>query len=259
MSAPIRTKIGTSAQGACTAEVGSASMAREATGSVIERRRGDGRVFALRFRAYGRRHYLTLGSERQGWTRHKAALELANVMADVRRGTWRPPGTATAAKAPPDPSFHEFASQWLESRRHEFAPRTAEDYELALTHHLLPFFAKHTLSEITAQEVDRYKALKVRERELALVERPLSNRTIKQDADSARSDPRPRGSLRADRPQPGEDQGREAEGGAAAACAPLRLAGPNTAASGRGQSRPSRHGDHGRRPTGLRADASALA
>jgi integrase len=67
---------------------------------------------------------------------------------------------------------------WLESRRHEFAARTAEDYELALSHHLLPFFKDHRLSEITAQEVDRYKAAKVREREEGTVERPLSNRTI---------------------------------------------------------------------------------
>jgi integrase len=60
----------------------------------------------------------------------------------------------------------------------EFASRTVEDYELALTHHLLPFFKDHRLSEITAQEVDRYKATKVRERELGEVKRPLSNPTI---------------------------------------------------------------------------------
>jgi integrase len=121
---------------------------------------------------------LTLGSARDGWTRRKAEIELANVMADVRRGTWRPPEAATATREPIDPTFHEFASEWLETRRHELAPRTVEDYELALTHHLLPFFAKHSLREITTQEADRYKALKVRERELGLVKRPLSNRTI---------------------------------------------------------------------------------
>ena len=68
-------------------------------------------------------------------------------------------------------------SEWLEARQGEFAARTIEDYSLALSHHLLPFFAEHKLSEITAQEVDRYKAAKIREREQALV-RPLSNRTI---------------------------------------------------------------------------------
>ena len=82
---------------------------------------------------------------------------MANVLADVRRGIWRPPSRPTAPSRS-EPTFHEFASEWLEARRHEFAPRTAEDYELALTHHLLPFFAEHKLSEITAREVDRYKA-----------------------------------------------------------------------------------------------------
>src|SRR3954451_20336545 len=70
------------------------------------------------------------------------------------------------------------ASEWLDARRHEFATRTVEDYTLALSHHLLPFFKDHLLSEITAQEVDLYKAAKVREREEKLVDRPLSNRTI---------------------------------------------------------------------------------
>ena len=41
-----------------------------------------------------------------------------------------------------------------------------------------PYFANHRLSEITIQEVDRYREAKVRERERGLVERPLSNATI---------------------------------------------------------------------------------
>jgi len=171
-------KSATSSRRTVDAGVRSGSMPRQATGSVVERQRSDGRVFALRFGAYGRRRYVTLGSEREGWTRDKAEVELANVLADVRRGTWKPAEPAAAAKEPIDPTFHEFASEWLAARRHEFAPRTVEDYELALTHHLLPFFAEHQLSEITAQEVDRYKAQKVREREEGLAERPLSNRTI---------------------------------------------------------------------------------
>jgi integrase len=153
-------------------------MARKATGQVVERRRLGGRTFALRFQAYGKRRYLSLGTAEQGWTRRKAEDELANVLADVRRGIWKPARTTDATEEIPAPTFHEFASEWLSTRRHEFAARTVEDYELALTHHLLPFFGEHRLSEITAQEVDRYKAAKVREREQELVERPLSNRTI---------------------------------------------------------------------------------
>jgi integrase len=153
-------------------------MPRDSNGQVVERSRKGGRTFALRFRAYGKRRYLTLGSSEGGWTRAKAEEELANVLADVRRGIWKPPEPAPRIEEKEQPTFHEFASEWLNARRDEFAPRTAEDYELALTHHLLPFFAEHRLSEITAREVDRYKAAKVREREQGLVDRPLSNRTI---------------------------------------------------------------------------------
>src|SRR4249920_26660 len=128
-------------------------MGRKATGQVVENDGAGGRSFALRFRAYGKRRYVTLGSAADGWTRGKAVEELANILADVRRGIWTPP---ERSEPPPEPTFHEFASEWLESRRHEFAARTAEDYELALSHHLLPFFKDHRLSEITAQEADRY-------------------------------------------------------------------------------------------------------
>lgn len=66
-------------------------MARQATGQVLERKRGDGtRVWALRFRAYGKRRRLTLGTAEEGWTRQRAGEELQNVLADVRCGTWRP-------------------------------------------------------------------------------------------------------------------------------------------------------------------------
>lgn len=153
-------------------------MARKATGQVVERKRKGGRAFALRFQAYGKRRYVSLGTAAEGWTRRKAEDELANVLADVRRGIWKPARLGDAAEEAPAPTFHEFASEWLETRRHEFAARTVEDYELALTHHLLPFFKDHRLGEITAQEVDRYKAAKVRDREQGLIERPLSNRTI---------------------------------------------------------------------------------
>ncbi len=153
-------------------------MPRRPTGQVLERERDGALVFALRFRAYGERRYVTLGTTAQGWTRRKAEEELANILADVRRGIWQP-AKAQESKAPEtEPTFHEFASEWFETRRHEFAPRTREDYELSLTRHLLPFFKAHLLSEITTQEADRYKAAKVREREEQLVERPLSNRTI---------------------------------------------------------------------------------
>jgi len=144
-------------------------MARPASGQVIERVRGTDTVFALRFRAEGRRHYLTLGRRSDGWSRRRAEEELANLLADVRRGIWRAP----VSKPPPEPvttrpTFHEFASQWYAKRELEgLRPRTLEYDRWALTRHLLPHFAGHYLTQVTAEEVDRYAGSKVAEGRLS--------------------------------------------------------------------------------------------
>lgn len=90
---------------------------------------------------------------------------MQNILADIRRGIWKPPQPEPAVQPAEDPTFHEFATQWFEARRHEVAPRSVEDYQWGLTRHLLPFFKDHHLSQITIAEVDRYKVTKVRERE----------------------------------------------------------------------------------------------
>ena len=141
-------------------------MAKRATGEVIERKRKGGRVFALRFRAYGRRHFITLGGAEDGWTRQKAEAELRHVLADVDRGLWAP-GVTSAREAPAAPTFHEFASEWLEARRGELKETTIADYTWQLCNHLLPFFHRHRLPQITVAEVDRYRDHKVRERVLS--------------------------------------------------------------------------------------------
>jgi hypothetical protein len=93
-------------------------MARRSTGQVLERRGAKGRAFALRFRAYGRRHYVTLGTSAEGWTRQTAQTELENILADVRRGTWTPARPTAAVEEPQaEPTFHVFASEWVERRR----------------------------------------------------------------------------------------------------------------------------------------------
>jgi integrase len=153
-------------------------MARESTGQVLERQGKHGTAYAARVRAYGERHYLTLGHTHNGYTRRQAETELQNILADIRRGTWTPTPTQPVAAPAQDPTFHEFASQWFESHRHEVAARSVEDYRWGLTRHLLPFFKDHHLTQITIAEVDRYKTTKVRQREQSKDKRSLSNGSI---------------------------------------------------------------------------------
>jgi integrase len=142
-------------------------MPRPASGQVVEDTRRRSPTFGLRFRAYGKREYVRLGTRDEGWTRERAHEELENVLADVRRGIWRP-----ARREPVDaprevPTFHEFASEWFERQKVEGGRRGggltesgAADLEWRLSSHLLPFFAKMRLDAITVADVDRYRSAK---------------------------------------------------------------------------------------------------
>ncbi len=136
-------------------------MARKASGQIIPPK--DGRGWAIRFRAYGERRYVALGSSEEGWSRQKAEDELANVQADVRRGTWRPHEPESVEAPAEVPTLHEFASEWFDGASPGWRERTRVDYRWRLSDHLLPYFAKHRLSAITVEEVDRYRRAKVRE------------------------------------------------------------------------------------------------
>ncbi len=167
-------------------------MPRKATGSVVEPK--DRRAWALRFRAYGKRRYVALGTSGEGWNRAKAERELRHVLADVERGIWQPSAPEPEQSSGEVPTFHEFASEWLEDSSPELREQTRVDYRWRLSNHLLPYFADHRLSAITVEEIDRYRRAKVREskamesarqKQLALpkakrtrVPRPLSNGTI---------------------------------------------------------------------------------
>lgn len=134
-------------------------MPRRATGSVLERQTKTGTSFALRFRAYGKRRYAGLGSEAEGWTRARAEDELEALLDAVRRGVWAP----TQRVGRRDPQFQAFVWQWWETKRLEFVPATRAAYEAELRNHLIPFFGRHRLSQITAREVDRYRRHKLQE------------------------------------------------------------------------------------------------
>jgi len=167
-------------------------MPRKASGSVVEPK--DGRAWAIRFRAYGQRRYVALGTLDEGWTRKKAERTLGHVLADVDRGIWKPEAPPPDQAPGTEPTFHEFASDWFEGIAPELRERTRTDYQWRLSNHLLPYFAKHPLSAITVEEVDRYRREKVREskavaaarqRQLTLpkkdrkrLARPLSNGSI---------------------------------------------------------------------------------
>jgi integrase len=133
----------------------------------MKRTRTDSTVYALRFNAHGRRQYVTLGSSKDGWTQAKAQAALEDELAKVQLGTWTPPELEPAPEVEQDPSFHEFSSDWLAAHEREWRQKTRSDYEWKLSYHLLPFFKRHRLSQITIAEVDRYRAAKVKQGKLS--------------------------------------------------------------------------------------------
>ena len=145
-------------------------MPRRPTGQVVEHHGRGGRTFrALRFTAYGKRRYVSLGAV----SAEEAERALRHTMADVERGTWQP---LQHAEPPPEretiPSFHEYAEDWWLRNERQLAPNTQLDYRWRLETHLLPFFGQHRLDEITFDEVERYIAGKLAEAN------PLSPRSI---------------------------------------------------------------------------------
>ena len=148
-------------------------MARLPTGQIIERDGKRGRAYAIRVRAGGRRHYISTTAT----THAEAEVELANVLADIRRGIWRPPTPEPELARTEEPSFHLYASEWVDRRRPEVDARTVEYFKWALSGHLLPYFMSMRPSEITPAAIKAYRAQKL------AAERPLSatsvNKTLK--------------------------------------------------------------------------------
>jgi hypothetical protein len=98
-------------------------MARPPTGQIIERDGARGRTFGLRFRAHGKRHYITAAAS----TRAEAEEELERTLAAVKLGIWKPPEPEPAQLEPePTPTLHAFASAWVERNRGGVGSRTVE-------------------------------------------------------------------------------------------------------------------------------------
>jgi hypothetical protein len=186
-------------------------MGRDAAGESRTYERRDGlTTFMLRFRAYGRREHVALGTEADGWSYRRAEIELQNVLAKVRAGIWQPKARERVEPGP-EPSFHRLASGWLGRRRHELAETTFKHYRWRLVRHLLPFFAEYRPSEITLDVVDRYIEEQLQQRQEILdamaagvrlrdhngrLLRLLSNESIQQDPGPPRRNPQGGGAKR---------------------------------------------------------------
>jgi integrase len=130
-------------------------MARKPTGQVISREGVNGRRFAIRFRAHGQRHYVTTSAT----TREEAEIELANVLADVRRGKWQPP-IAEREEPEETPTFWTLATRWYEQKELEVDKRTREHWRYLLNSHLV-WFGSLRVDEIIEAKIDEYRAKKV--------------------------------------------------------------------------------------------------
>src|SRR5437763_13342608 len=79
-----------------------------------------------RFRALGRRQYVALGSEAEGWTKAKAEEQLRRELMRVELDIWQPPKPAPAPAGPEqqaDPTFHKFASEWFNDNSGSCRPK----------------------------------------------------------------------------------------------------------------------------------------
>jgi len=160
-------------------------MARRSEGQVVERHWKSGRGYALRFRAFGERQYLTLGLETEGWNRGRAEEELANVLADVRRGLWVPPTRRRRSEEQAEGRgeegellFGPFAQRVIAQREGEVSASYFRIMQWSLSH-LLPYFADWPLVEIDVEAVDAYRAYKVEEAES--IRRAIERRKPKLD------------------------------------------------------------------------------
>jgi hypothetical protein len=136
-----------------------ASRGPARVGSIVKRYRQY--TYALRMRANGEKHWVTLGTEREGWNDVRAADRRDEIAALISRGAWRPPNSFELDPREKSPGFHEFASDWLKRYRRTVDESTADRVEYLLSHHLLPFLHTHRLDEIDYGVLSAYVAHKL--------------------------------------------------------------------------------------------------
>jgi integrase len=131
-------------------------MARRTQGEILEVVGKDRRTYrTLRFQAQGKRRRVPLGPI----SREQAETKLTHTMADVERGTWKPPEAIVAPTV--CPTFAAYVDQWWTLTRDELSANTQADYRWRLEVHLLDYFGAMTLDQITAGVVKAYTASKL--------------------------------------------------------------------------------------------------
>jgi integrase len=125
----------------------------------------DGRTaFRARFSAYGVRRKTTLGYS-PDWDLARAEDELAFILAQVRRGVWKPPPNIAAPSGHPapaalpatEPTMRVVLSQFMHHIERGKAPRTAAAYRSEIVNHLGPFFHADLPSQVTVARVLAYR------------------------------------------------------------------------------------------------------
>lgn len=138
-------------------------LPRQASGEVQSHVWKDGRTVTWRLRVSfkGLRYRVNLGTNLEGWTEHRAQLELEKVMGQIERGTWHPPVDETTPAHPEDDgvdeTLHVTASRWWQRKEKEpLEPKTRVDYEWRLRH-LLKYQRNVATKDIDIRWVDDFR------------------------------------------------------------------------------------------------------
>jgi integrase len=140
-------------------------VGRPNSGEVTERPWQDGKTvtFGARLYAYGRRHRLGFGTNRQGWNSTRAEIELESILQQVERGTWVPPEkrTSVASRDAPRPDGHQlfgpFSRKIVDAKKsHNLDDDTINDLEWKLGY-LIGAFGRLELLEIDVARTDAFR------------------------------------------------------------------------------------------------------
>jgi integrase len=137
---------------------------RPVTGSIEIRpfKSGDDASFWLRVTVDGQRRSRCLGRASEGWTPVLAEAERKRVVDEIAAGVYREPAHEIPLEER-DPTFHVWASRWLQLRAGEIAQTTYDQYEYLLRRQLLPYFHAYRLTEISRRVIDEYRRRKIEE------------------------------------------------------------------------------------------------